>query len=87
MSRCISATVLGGIGTPSSVRNAASRCGALRSIGLKPRMPSRASARLQAVGDPGAFGNEIFALTARALRVFVRECWDRDHAAMSALAA
>ena len=44
MSRRISSSMFGGIGTSSGVRNASSRCGALRSSGLKPRMPSRTSA-------------------------------------------
>jgi predicted ATPase len=46
MSRSISASMFGGRATPSGVRSAASRCGALRSSGLKPRVPSWAAAQL-----------------------------------------
>ncbi len=44
ISRRISSSMFGGIALSSGVRNASSRFGALRSPGLKPRMPSRASA-------------------------------------------
>jgi hypothetical protein len=44
MSRRSSSRIFGGSPVPSGVHNAAKRCGALRKCGLKPRMPSRASA-------------------------------------------
>ena len=43
MSRCSSAKVFGGSGMPSGVCSVARRSGALRKVGLKSRMPSRAS--------------------------------------------
>src|SRR6516162_1989190 len=42
--RCSSASVLDGMALPSGVRNPGSRSGALRSFGLKPRIPRRTSA-------------------------------------------
>src|SRR2546430_217038 len=42
MSRCSSARVFGGSGTPSGVCTVARRSAALRRVGLKLRMPSRA---------------------------------------------
>ena len=42
MSRPSSAIVFGGSGIPSGVRSVPSRSDALRSVGLKPRMPRRA---------------------------------------------
>ena len=42
MSRCSSAKVFGGSGMPSGVRAVARRSAALRRVGLKLRMPSRA---------------------------------------------
>src|SRR6516164_227455 len=44
ISRVSSASVLGGMGHPSGVRSVASRSGALRNFGLKPRMPRRTKA-------------------------------------------
>ena len=44
MSRCSSASVLGGIGSPSGVRKSSRRPAAFFSLGLKPRMPSRINA-------------------------------------------
>jgi hypothetical protein len=41
MSRCSSAKVLGGIGSPSAVRKHSRRSAAFFSLGLNPRMPSR----------------------------------------------
>ena len=41
MSRRSSSSVLGGSGTPSGVRSAARRSGALRKVGLKVRTPKR----------------------------------------------
>jgi hypothetical protein len=42
MSRCNSATVFGGSGMPSGVCTVARRSAALRRVGLKLRIPSRA---------------------------------------------
>src|SRR5882724_2353643 len=44
MSRRSSASVLGGIGSPSGVRRPSRRSTAFFSLGLKPRMPSRTNA-------------------------------------------
>src|SRR6266566_4068170 len=44
MSRCSSASVLGGIGSPSGVRKSSRRPAAFFSLGLKARMPSRINA-------------------------------------------
>src|SRR6266436_4882734 len=44
MSRRSSASVLGGIGSPSGVRRPSRRSTAFFSFGLKPRMPSRTNA-------------------------------------------
>jgi hypothetical protein len=43
ISRCSSAETFGGNGTPSGVCSVARRSAALRSVGLKLRMPSRAT--------------------------------------------
>jgi hypothetical protein len=47
MSCLSSANVLGGIGSPSGVRKPSRRSTAFFSLGLKPRMPSRAAPSMQ----------------------------------------
>ena len=71
---------------PSGVRNASSRSGALRSAGLKPRMPSRASVAFMRLMIRRALAHQAFALAARTLGVLFLDRRDRDHPAVASLA-
>src|SRR5271169_2587830 len=87
MSRRNSARVLGGSGSPAPVRSSSSFSAALRSFGLKPRMPSRANASFHPIDEAAAGVDPALALAGGAFGVFLRQRRDRRHAAMVGLAA
>src|SRR5215218_1500968 len=93
MSRRSSSSVLGGSGTPSGVRSAARRSGALRNVGLKVRTPKRAKhpfirqTPLHPVDQARSLTDEPLALTVGALGILLRQRRDRDHVAVIRFAA
>ena len=89
MSRCSSAKVFGGSGTPSGVCTIARRSAASafagagpRRVGLKLRMPS-GQGGLYPVHNPRAFPNQAFALAVRPLGVLFGNRWHARHAAVA----
>jgi hypothetical protein len=85
MSRRSSASVFGGIGSPSGVRKSLRRPAAFFSLGLKPRIPIQR--RLHSVNDPILLSGEALALAVGPLGIFVLGCRDRHHLAVITLAA
>src|SRR3954452_10685147 len=83
MSRCSSAKVFGGSGTPSGVCTVARRSAALRRVGLKLRMPSRGQARLYPVHNARAFPDQAVALAVGPLGVLFGYRGHARHAAMA----
>ncbi len=63
----------------SGVRSASTSSGALRSSGLKPRMPSSRQSRLHAIDDTRAFTGQAFPLAARPFGILLLDRRDRDH--------
>src|SRR5580693_6707846 len=86
MSRCSSAKVFGGSGTPSGVCTVARRSAALRRIGLKLRMPSRAKVGLYPVHNSRAFPHQTVALAVRPFGVLFGNRGHARHAAMAPFA-
>src|SRR5262249_22007070 len=85
-SRFNSASVLGGMASPSGVRNCSRRSGDFSSLGSKLRMPRRVSVA-DAVDDGGVLANEGVALAVGALGILLREGRDGGHLAVVPLAA
>src|SRR6266481_7708859 len=86
MSRRSSASVLGGIGSPSGVRRPSRRSTAFFSLGLKPRMPSRTNAAFIRLTIRLWLSDKALALTVGSFGIFVLDCRDRDHPAVITLA-
>src|ERR1700738_2383884 len=86
MSRCSSARVLGGIGSPSGVRKSSRRPAAFFSLGLKPRMPSRINAAFIRLTIRVCSPTRL-ALAVGPLGIFVLGCRDRHHLAVITLTA
>src|SRR5262245_32156936 len=85
-SRCSSASVLGGIGSPSGVRKCSRRSGAFLSLGLKLRMPSRARVALTRLTMVVCWPTRV-SLAVRALGILLRDGRDRAHLAVVRLTA
>ena len=60
-------------------RSVARRSGALRNVGLKFRIPKQCQTTLHPVHDARALTNEALTLTVRALRILLRQRWNRCH--------
>ena len=82
MWRRSSAKVFGGNRSPSGVQSSFRRSGALRSVGLKLRIPKRTQACFHPIDDARAFAHQVFALAGRAFGVFLLKAGDRRHSAM-----
>jgi hypothetical protein len=86
MSRCSSAKVFGGSGTPSGVCTVARRSAALRRVGLKLRNPQPGQGGLYPVHNPRAFPHQAVALAVRPLGVLFGNRGHARHAAMAPFA-
>ena len=87
MSRCISAMVLGGNGTPSGVRNLTRRSGALRKVGLNARTPNRIRQAFIRLMMRDRSQTRILALAIGPLRILLLNRRNRRHVAMMRLTA
>ena len=83
MSRCSSAKVFGGSGMPSGVCTVSRRSAALRSVGLKLRMPSRARVDFIRFTIRVRSPYQAFALPVRPLSVLFGNRRHARHAAMA----
>src|SRR5271166_2557460 len=87
MSRCSSASVWGGIGCPSGVRNVARRLRSAAQFGVEAADAEAGRGGFQPVDDASALADQVLTLPGRTLGVLLFEGWDRGHAAMIRLAA
>src|SRR5438552_15834509 len=83
MSRCSWAETFGGSGEPSGVCSVARRSAALRSVGLKVRMPSRARVPFIRLTMRVRFSDQALALPIGPLGVLLQHRRDARHAAMA----
>ena len=87
ISRRNSASVFGGSGVPSGVRNVSSRAAASAQVRLEAANAEPSQCALDAVDDARALADQLLALAAWPFGVLLLKGRDRDHAAMVALAA
>ena len=87
MSRRNSASVLGGIGSPSGVRSVLQALRRLLELRIEVADAEPRQGRLDAVDDSGLLANEGLALAVGALGIFLCEGRDRSHLAVLPLAA
>src|SRR6516225_11489250 len=87
MSRRSSASVLGGIGSPSGVRKPSRRSAAFFSLGLKPRMPSLINAAFIRLTIRLCSPTRLSRSRLGRFGIFVLDCRNRDHPAVITLAA
>src|SRR6516165_2893383 len=85
-SRCSSAEVFGGSGMPSGVRTVARRSAALRRVGLKLRMPSRAKVDFIRFTIRVRSPHQAVALAVRPLGVLFGNRWHARHGAVTPFA-